>query len=221
MRLPDFLGHLQLRQVGPQGPCTGEPRAHGPQACSLAPDPRGERGSYLVGQGVEWRFLNHKLRNSIKVGFFMSASFTERDRGPIFTSLAFSLIVNCVAQWFCASKDKMLSSQKGKKFKTDFTGPRRKILFNSRCCEGNREGFLFSFFAQITFLWRYRDTKPNFNFAYLKLFLSTVCAQLNIKHSKPLLCVWFMVKQRLVFLTFQWSQVFLIEHLASKPINRK
>lgn len=48
-------------------------------------------------QGVEGRFLYHKLRNSINVGFFMSASVTERDQSLIFTSLAFLLIENYVA----------------------------------------------------------------------------------------------------------------------------
>ena len=31
----------------------------GPQVCRLVPNPREERGSRPVVQGVEWRFLNH------------------------------------------------------------------------------------------------------------------------------------------------------------------
>lgn len=73
-----------------------EPRPHSPQAYSLVLNPR-ERGDWSGGAGVEWRFLYHKRRNSINVGFFMSASVTERDQSLIFTSLAFLLIENYVA----------------------------------------------------------------------------------------------------------------------------
>lgn len=86
---------------------------------ALRPQPRPgpKRGERLLSGGGGWagqpgRFLNCKLRKSVNVEFFMSASITEREQSQIFPSLTFLLVENDVARQLCASKDRIPSRKK-------------------------------------------------------------------------------------------------------------
>lgn len=73
----------------------------GSTALGLQPRTGPKRGERLLSGGAgggEEILSNHRLRNSTNAGLFVSAGITERDQSPIFTSSAFLLIEECVAQ---------------------------------------------------------------------------------------------------------------------------